>query len=97
MMSTVWYQLFVKIRPGRGNTKDQARMKRVHDHLVSDGIGIFRNENDIPVQEEDGTWEVRVFDEASLSRARYVLTEHYMLIIDREVPHDDADEENLVE
>ena len=81
-----WYQLYVKAPPGNGYTNPQA-MKRVDDHLILSTAASFNAPNFLPVQEADGTWEVRVYDgsDLSLRLVKRILTGHYGLEIVREV------------
>lgn len=84
-----WYQLYVKAPEGIGYTNPQA-MKRIDDHLVSRTPSSFvaKPPEGMPVQQEDGTWEVRVLDESALSFVKFILTDHYGLEIIREVENE---------
>jgi hypothetical protein len=82
-----WYQLYVKAPKGNGYTTPQA-MKRIDDHLVQITTASFATPVDLPVQEADGSWEVRVLVESDLNIVKGILTRHYGLEIVREVPHD---------
>jgi hypothetical protein len=85
-----WIQLYVKAPEGNGYTTPQA-MKRVDDHLVQSFPASMRvppHGNGLPEQEEDGSWEVRVYHAGSAGIVRAVLIGHYGLEIVKEVRHD---------
>jgi hypothetical protein len=69
----------VKAPKGNGYTTPEA-MKRIEDHLRQMNAGSFKG-NPMPVQSDDGTWEVLVFNEKI---CRGILTQHYGLEIIRE-------------
>lgn len=85
-MSDKWIQLYVKAPPGNGYTTPQA-MKRIDDHLTQSAPAAMKcpPPTGIPIQEPDGTWEVRVFDISSLEFVKLILIQHYGLEIVREV------------
>jgi hypothetical protein len=85
-MAAQWIDLYVKAPAGNGYTTPQA-MKRVDDHLVQSTPSSFKAPNGLPVQETDGTWEVRVYIESALGLVKSILTQHYGLEIIREIPH----------
>lgn len=85
-----WYELYVKAPEGNGYTTPED-MKRIDEHLTSQTLASFNVPvfgDRLPVQEPDGTWEVRVYDEGALRYVRYILTGHYGLEIVREEEHD---------
>lgn len=84
-----WYQFYVKAPSGSGYTTPQT-MKRIDDHLVAQTPASFvaPPPEGLPVQEADGTWEVRVHDANALGFVRFILTEHYGLEIVREVENE---------
>ena len=84
-MST-WIQLYVKAPAGNGYTTPQM-MKRVDDHLTQSTPAAMYCPlpSGLPAQEEDGTWEVRVYDTESLGYVKSILTRHYGLEVVREV------------
>lgn len=79
-----WIQVYVKAPEGNGYTTPQA-MKRIDDRLVQSTPASFVAPDGLPVQEADGTWEVRVHDERMLGFVKSLLTRHYGLEIVREV------------
>lgn len=84
-MST-WFQLYVKTEEPRSAYTTPRAMKRIDDHIFT--IGGMMNcpsPEGMPVQEADGTWEVRVLQEAMLPFVKQVLVNHYGLTIVREV------------
>ena len=83
-----WFQLFVKVPDGNGYKDNPELMKRV-DKTVNIFSSCFLAPNGIPVQGEDGTWEVRVLQESALSMTKSVLIGEYGFEIAREVSHGD--------
>jgi hypothetical protein len=83
-----WLQMWVKAPPGNGYTTPEA-MSRVDDHLTQQFPATMCRPEKLPVQETDGTWEVRIFDANPLiiRMVKGILTEHYGLEIVREVTH----------
>ena len=84
-----WLQMYVKAPEGSGYTTPHA-MKRVDDHLTQQFPAAFCCPEDLPIQEADGTWEVRIFDASNdliVRIVKRILTDHYGLKIVREVPH----------
>jgi len=77
-----WFQLYVIAPEGNGYTTPEA-MKRVDDHLVQIAPASFivLPPEHLPLQSEDGTWEVRVHKENALSIVKDILTKHYGLEI----------------
>ena len=76
-----YHDLKVKAPEGSGYINPQA-MKRVDDHISMLG-GLFCSPppTNMPVQNNDGTWTVRVLDEANLFIVKGILTKHYGLEI----------------
>ncbi|MFA6252119.1 MAG: hypothetical protein WCX74_01850 [Candidatus Paceibacterota bacterium] len=73
----VWHQLFVK-----GNL-DRFAMKKIDETINMFG-GMVHAPEGIPVQEADGTWEVRILEGGSLSIAKNILLKGGLEIV-REV------------
>jgi len=87
-----WLQLYVKAPEGNGYTTPEA-MRRVDDHLTQmfPASLCCPPPEGMPVQEADGTWEVRILDVSNaltVSMVKRTLTNHYGLEIVREVPND---------
>ena len=74
-------KLFVKAPAGNGYTTPFA-MKRVDEHVNNFGA-FFCAPEGIPIQESDGTWEVRILTDATFIPKK-LLTEYYGLEIVRE-------------
>ena len=77
--------LYVKAPAGNGYTTPQA-MKRVDDHLTLSFLAMMHcpPPSGLPVQETDGTWQVRVLDPTMVPIVKRVLQGHYGLEIVRE-------------
>lgn len=92
MSASTWTQLWVKAPPGNGYTTPQA-MQRVDDHLQRHGA-LFCAPQGLPIQEPDGTWEIRCYGAGTDRFVEFVLTKHYGLEIIRkqerygEIPDD---------
>ena len=82
-----WYQLFVIAPEGNGYTTAEA-MSHVNDHIMNLFPAMFVSPDCWPIQNSDGTWEVRVLDENALSLVKSVLTDHYGLEIVRQQEND---------
>lgn len=85
-MSNKWYDLTVKAPAGNGYTTPQA-MKRVDDHILQHG-GMFHAPEGIPIQNLDGSFDLRVLQENALGFVKYILTKHYGIEIIKEVEHE---------
>lgn len=81
-----WYELTVKAPPGNGYTTPQS-MKRVDEHINQYGA-VFHAPDGTPIQNPDGSFDLRVLQESSLRFVKFVLTNHYGLEIVKETPHD---------
>ena len=69
----------------RGQWVYHSAMKRVDDHIHAYGALMKRlSLQGPPMQEPDGTWEVRVLQAAMLPFVKHVLQQHYSLQIVRE-------------
>jgi hypothetical protein len=88
-MAKVLVTLYVQAPKGNGYTTPRA-MKRVDDHLRQDASANMKcpPPSGMPVQEEDGTWEVRIYNANLAEYVKYILKNHYGLEIVREVKHD---------
>lgn len=80
----MWIQLFVKAPSGNGYQTPRA-MQRVDEHLTGLFAAAFCCPAGLPVQEPDGTWEVRVFMPDQAELVKMMLTNHYGLEVVREV------------
>ena len=78
-------QLYVKAPQGNGYTTPEA-MKRVDDHLTHSFPAMMHcpAPSGLPVQETDGTWQIRVLDPKAVGIVKRVLSQHYGLEIVRE-------------
>lgn len=82
-------QLYVKAPSGSAYTTPEA-MKRVRDHIRLFGASFAPSKTGIglPVQEQDGSWEIRVYQKRHLDLVKFILKDHYGLTIVREEAHD---------
>lgn len=89
MFGGKWIQLFVKAPAGSDHTTPQA-MKRIDDLLTQTMPASMHcpPPSGMPVQESDGTWEIRVFDESAFKIVKTFLTQEYGLEIVREVTNE---------
>lgn len=62
-------------------------MKRVDAHLNMLGA-MFKAPKGIPLQEEDGTWEVRVLNGSAVGTIKGILKDHYGFEVVFEVFYD---------
>ncbi len=83
----MWMQLYVRAPEGNGYQTPEA-MKRVDEHLVSKFAAMFCAPQGVPIQEPDGTFEVRVLMLAQVGLVKTLLTGHYGLVVVREVRND---------
>lgn len=91
-----WFQIYVKASPDR-NTAEA--MKRVDELLAKVAPASFVAPDGIPVQENDGSWEIRLLDENSLTLVKRFLATHQRLqivMIKHGDPKKQAIWENLV-
>lgn len=86
-----WFKVYVRAPEGNGYTTPQA-MKRVDDHLIELffmlAYFVSPPPTNLPVQEIDGTWEVRVLDQDLLEPVKLILNNHYGLEIVKVVEND---------
>ena len=81
-----WYELTVKAPQGNGYTTPQL-MKRVDDHILQYGA-MFHAPDGVPIQNPDGSFDLRIINESSYRFVKFVLTDHYGLEIVKEVEHE---------
>lgn len=93
-MTARYIDLFVKAPPGNGYTTPNA-MKRVDEHLIQQFPAMFLAPEGVPIQEADGSFQVRILDTSELAvlMVKNLLTKHYGLEIIREVPDAGDDED----
>lgn len=93
-MTARFIDIFVKAPPGNGYTTPNA-MKRVDEHLIQQYPAMFLSPEGMPIQEADGSFQVRILDTSELAvrMVKAVLTKHYGLEIIREVPDVGDDED----
>jgi hypothetical protein len=86
-MPSKWYEIIVRAPAGNGYDNPEA-MKRVDDHILSRFRAAFNTpDSGLPVQSDDGTFSLRVFEESQLDVVKFVLTSHYGLEIVSETEH----------
>lgn len=83
-MAMSWTQLWVKAE-GHANTPDSMRM--VDQQLQGFG-GVFCAPDGMPIQEPDGTFEVRVYG-GDPGFVKFILQQSYRITVVREERHDD--------
>lgn len=83
----MWYQVYCKAPDNNGYTNPEAA-KRIDDHLTSQTSSAMLAPNGIPVKNELGEYEVRVFEGSQLGYVKYILEKHYGLEITREVDNE---------
>jgi hypothetical protein len=83
-----WTQLFVKAPEVSGYTTPES-IKRIDDHISGTFPASFKcpPPENIPIQESDGTWEVRVLDNRFTPMVIDVLKKHYGLEVVRQIDH----------
>jgi hypothetical protein len=69
-------EIRVKVPDGNGYKDNPNLMKRVDEH-VNMHCAIFKASKGLPIQEEDGTWELRVLNPSMASVIKGILTDHY--------------------
>jgi hypothetical protein len=82
-----WAELRVKVPDGNRYKDNPELMKRVDEHLNM-LCAIFKAPKGIPLQEEDGTWEVRVLDGRRVEIVKGILIKHYGFEVVSEVLYD---------
>lgn len=84
-----WFQLYIKVPEGNGYKDNPKAMKRVDETInMFSSFFLSPRPEGIPVQEPDGTWEVRVLQESALSITKRVLIDEYGFEIAREVANE---------
>lgn len=86
-MDNKWYQVYCKAPDGNGYS-DARAAKRIDGHLVSSFAAAFVSPDGIPLKNDQGEYEVRVFVGSQLNFVKRTLTDHYGLVITRVVENE---------
>ena len=79
-----WYQVYVKqFKSGQPLGAEYA--KRIDSHLNAQAASAFVAPDGTPIRNMDGEYEIRVFSPGQLGWAKFILTDHYGLSIERVV------------
>ena len=77
--------------PDRGSVDPRFLMKPVRDQLVESTPASLKESDGLPVQEPDGTFEVRLSEDSSFNvrLVRWALEEYFGLEVVRQLQRDD--------
>lgn len=82
-----WYQIYVKqFKSGQPLSPEYA--KRIDSHLNKQATSAFVAPDGTPTTNADGEFEIRCFTSPALGFAKFILTDHYGLVIERVVEND---------